>query len=304
MAPEMKNSSSPELPKWLLSWELATFLLQKDMTIQTNYHFQIFGDESLQLMAGLLPDLAEGFPFPMDLPDLLGGLGGTGLGGLGAPMVDGKSPPTTGEAKGMKSLFGDLGTLEKIRGKNMGKQLNSWSVECECLKKGCCWCCLGGRVEALCPVEFLLLLDLCWLLEVHEIWTYAYNMIGKSGLTRCAYLYFMVIRLSAILASCLKNILRGRACKHVYMILCRSCCIPRTLITSCLSLIALLVVNRKSIKHIVEKEWHQFSSGAICQYVSLCTKSIHLIIKFDHPYPSTRWFMMNDQRFSENQWTW
>eukprot|EP00434_Breviolum_minutum_P036997 symbB.v1.2.032789.t1/scaffold3983.1/size46898/2 len=61
-------------------------------------------------LGGLLPDLAEGFPFPMDLPDLLGGLGGTGLGGLGAtPMADGKSPPMTGEAKGMKSLFGDLG---------------------------------------------------------------------------------------------------------------------------------------------------------------------------------------------------
>lgn len=76
-------------------------------------------------MAGLLPDLAEGFPFPMDLPDLLGGLGGAGLGGLGAtPMADGKSPPMTGEAKGMKSLFGDLGTLNKIRGKHHGEKLN------------------------------------------------------------------------------------------------------------------------------------------------------------------------------------
>ena len=37
-----KTVHHQRLPKWLLSWELATFLLQKDMTIQTNYHFQIF----------------------------------------------------------------------------------------------------------------------------------------------------------------------------------------------------------------------------------------------------------------------
>ena len=76
---------------------------------------------------GLLPDLSEGFPFPIDLPDLLGGLGGSPFGNspfgqmgepagaTGAAGAAGGSPlPGFGDKAGkeVKSLFGDLGILD------------------------------------------------------------------------------------------------------------------------------------------------------------------------------------------------
>ena len=175
MAPEIKKqfiTGSAKMTSVLSTCDLFS-PKRHDHPNNLNPMSSFFGEWiSWKLMAGLLPDLAEGFPFPMDLPDLLGGLGGTGLGGLGAtPMAEGKSPPTTGEANGMKSLFGDLGTLKKSQENTMGKrrivELLRVSVKIMLLML------FGyGRVEALCPVEFLLLLDLCWLLEVQEVWKY------------------------------------------------------------------------------------------------------------------------------------
>ena len=71
-------------------------------------------------IAGLLPDLSAGFPFPMDLPDLLAPLEKGSPFGAAGPLGLPGFGPLGGEGKGgkegqvLKSLFGDLGHLASV----------------------------------------------------------------------------------------------------------------------------------------------------------------------------------------------
>ena len=176
MAPEIKKQFITRFAKNdFCPANLRPFFLQKDMTIQTNYPCPVFlGNFHLLKIDGRIATRSSWrFPFPHGF-----------AGPFGWPWWHWSWWSRCHAHGGWKITTDDWGSerheislwrsryLEQNHGKPpWGKVelLNCWGWV---LKMMLLMLFGYGRVEALCPVEFLLLLDLCWLLEVQEVWKY------------------------------------------------------------------------------------------------------------------------------------